>query len=290
MGISIVDLLAPTIGALFIHKSQNQKMKTEYYSSLPNNDKARAKNTFPSSPKKMIESASSTILTSSAKKMKNRARSFGKLLSVQACTPVKVKQQADNDICDLLKAEDEITPIIYFPDNQDVVAGRTANRSATFIDPFAFSDVGITNDKKNGDDSNSPTSVIPVRLFPEESSSTSNDIPEVAPAASSIEVDDVFEPVVTFDCPVFTLDSPQDCKDQDDTSLQLSEAIKSINIKDSIASSTVREKFREMRESRRDGSMASMETWQESFPSWKGFTRGSGWNKYKWEPKSDGVV
>ena len=286
----VVDLLAPTL-VLFIHKSQNQKMKTEYYSSLPNNDKARAKNNaIPSSPKKtMIESASSTILTSSAKKMKNRARSFGKLLSVQACTPVKVKQQTDNDICDLLEAEDEITPIIYFPDNQDAIARRMANRSATFIDPFAFSDVSTTNDKKNGDDSNSPTSVIPVRLFPEESSSTSNDIPEVAPAASSIKVNDVFEPVVTFDCPVFTLDS---CKDQDDTSLQLSEAIKSINIKDSIASKSVREKFREMRESRsrRDGSIASMDTWQESFPSWKGFTRGSGWNKYKWEPKSDGAM
>ena len=168
--------------------------------------------------------------------------------------------------------------MIYFPD-QDAIARRMANRSTTFIDPFAFSD-DSSSDKKIGDelDSNSPTSVIPVRLFPEESSSTS--------AASSIKVDEVFEPVVTFDCPVFTLDS-QDCKDQDDTSLQLSEAIKSINIKDSVASKSVREKFREMKESRRDGSIASMDTWQESFPSWKGFTRGSGWNKYKWEPKSE---
>ena len=259
-------------------------MKTEYYSSLPNNDKARAKNTIPSSPKKTI--ASSTILqsvnsaTSSAKKMKNRARSFGKLLSVQACTPVKVKQQTDNDMCDLLEAEDEITPVIYFPD-QDAIARRMANRSTTFIDPFAFSD-DSSSDKKIGDDSNSPTSVIPVRLFPEESSGTR------APAASSIKVDEVFEPVVTFDCPVFTLDS-QDCKDHDDTSLQLSEAIKSINIKDSVTSKSVREKFREMKESR-SGSIASMDTWQESFPTWQGFTRGSGWKKYKWEPKSDGVV
>ena len=257
-------------------------MKTDYYSSLPNNDKARAKNTITSSPKKTI--ASSTILqsvnsaTSSAKKMKNRARSFGKLLSVQACTPVKVKQQTDNDMCDLLEAEDEITPVIYFPD-QDAIARRMANRSTTtFIDPFAFSD-DSSSEKKNGD-SNSPTSVIPVRLFPEESSSTSNDTPEVAPGASSIKVDEVFEPVVTFDCPVFTLDS-QDCKDHDDTSLQLSEAIKSINIKDSVASKSVREKFREMKESRRDGSIASMDTWQESFPTWQ---KGSGWNKYKWEP------
>ena len=84
-------------------------------------------------------------------------------------------------------------------------------------------------------------------------------------------------PVVTFECPVFSLDTTNSKKDDDTTSLQLSEAIRSINIKDDDTKS-VREKLRDMKDARSRQSESNV--WEES---WVGFTRSSTWRKYEWK-------
>ena len=88
-------------------------------------------------------------------------------------------------------------------------------------------------------------------------------------------------PVVTFECPVFSLDTTTNSKKDDDdtTSLQLSEAIRSINIKDDDTKS-VREKLRDMKDARSRQSESTEDVWQES---WIGFTRSSSWRKYEWK-------
>lgn len=215
-------------------------MKTEYYSSLPNKKKQP-----PTSPV-FTSSSISLAVTSSAKK----------LLSL--FTPLKRGA---------LK-EDEI-PVIYYTDEDS----RTVKRKVpAFIDPYSF--VPSTDEKcgvgKKSGDFDSPTSVIPVRLFPEASD------------GSVVDDDSIFDPVVTFECPVFSLDTTM--KDDDDTtSLQLSEAIRSINIKDDDTKS-VREKLRDMKDARsRQSSSESTDVWEDSTLTWKGFTRSSSWRKYEWK-------
>ena len=212
-------------------------MKTEYYSSLPNKKKQP-----PTSPV-FTSSSISLAVTSSAKK----------LLSL--FTPLKRGA---------LK-EDEI-PVIYYTDEDS----RTVKRKVpAFIDPYSFvpsTDENCGVGKKSGD-FNSPTSVIPVRLFPE-AADGSVEVVSTAPLKDSGKLDDdsIFDPA----------NSKKD--DDDTTSLQLSEAIRSINIKDDDTKS-VREKLRDMKDARSRQS-ESKDVWQES---WVGFTRSSSWRKYEWK-------
>jgi len=225
-------------------------MKTEYYSSLPNKKKQP-----PTSPV-FTSSSISLAVTSSAKK----------LLSL--FTPLKRGA---------LK-EDEI-PVIYYTDEDS----RTVKRKVpAFIDPYSFvpsTDENCGVGKKSGD-FNSPTSVIPVRLFPE-AADGSVEVLSAAPLKDSDKRNDDFNPVVIFDCPVFSLDTTN-MKDDDTTSLQLSEAIRSINIKDGDTKS-VREKLRDMKDARSRQSESTDVHWEDSTLTWKGFTRSSSWRKYEWE-------
>ena len=229
-------------------------MKTEYYSSLPNKKKQP-----PTSPV-FTSSSISLAVTSSAKK----------LLSL--FTPLKRGA---------LK-EDEI-PVIYYTDEDS----RTVKRKVpAFIDPYSFvpTDENGGVGKKSGD-FNSPTSVIPVRLFPE-AADGSVEVVSTAPLKDSDKLNDdsIFDPVVTFECPVFSLDAKKSKKGDDDdtTSLQLSEAIRSINIKDDDAKS-VREKLRDMKDARNRQSESTDVHWEDPTLTWKGFTRSSSWRKYEWE-------
>ena len=223
-------------------------MKTEYYSSLPNEKKQP-----PTSPV-FTSSSISLAVTSSAKK----------LLSL--FTPLKRGA---------LK-EDEI-PVIYYTDEDS----RTVKRKVpAFIDPYSFVPTDENGDVgKKSRDFNSPTSVIPVRLFPE-AADGSVEVLSAAPLKDSDKLNDdsIFDPVVTFECPVFSLDADDD---DDTTSLQLSEAIRSINIKDDDAKS-VREKLRDMKDARNRQS-ESTDVWEGPTLAWKGFTRSSSWRKYEWE-------
>ena len=91
-----------------------------------------------------------------------------------------------------------------------------------------------------------------------------------------IENDDsIFDPVVTW--ALFSLDTTNSKDDDDTSSLQLSEAIRSINIKDDDTKS-VREKLRDMKDARSRQSESNV--WEES---WVGFTRSSTWRKYEWK-------
>ena len=206
-------------------------MKAGYYSSLPNNEASNAgKVATPPSPRKAIESAATTIsqAVNSARAMRDRARSYvpKKLLAVQ-CTPVK----RVGGSTDLDALEEECTPVIYYTD-EDAVAKRAAVKA--FVDPFAFecSESSSSSPKeKDAVDSNSPTSVVPVRLFAEEESisTTRNDskkksIPSVPAKDSSKQKSVVFGDVVTFDCPVFTPDPK--LIHNDDSSFEFSETIK----------------------------------------------------------------
>ena len=229
-------------------------MKTEYYSSLPNEKKQP-----PASPV-FASSSISLAVTSSAKK----------LLSL--FTPLKRGALKEEEI-----------PVIYYTDEDS----RTVKRKVpAFIDPYSFvpsTDENCGVGKKSGD-FNSPTSVIPVRLFPE-AADGSVEVVSTAPLKDSDKRNDdsIFDPVVTFECPVFSLDAKKSKKDDDDdtTSLQLSEAIRSINIKDDDTKS-VREKLRDMKDARSRQS-ESTDVWEDPTLTWKGFTRSSSWRKYEWE-------
>mmetsp|Transcript_33052 Transcript_33052/g.69562 ORF Transcript_33052/g.69562 Transcript_33052/m.69562 type:complete len:279 (-) Transcript_33052:194-1030(-) len=273
-------------------------MKTDgntlYYSSLLNNEApqsgkaqvtpTRRKDANPApSPRKTIESASSSIsnavVTSfnSAKKIKDRARSFvpKKLLAAQ-CTPATSgRKREGNDII----LDEAATPVMFYPD-EDAVAKRVSRSNLTLVDPFSFEDSDSPDGKMGANDFNSPTSVVPMRLFPEEVCSSSDD-PSGTTTKTSIQENAVFDEVVSFDCPIFT----QDFKfDPEDTSIDMSEAIKSINAM-SIKEETnnIRESIRARKEARDEG----LELWQDPILSWDGFTRSASFTKCKWEPKSD---
>ena len=152
------------------------------------------------------------------------------------------------------------------------------------MDPF---DTSSCDKKKTNDTARSPTSVIPVRLFNEDNNnSTRKDTTVSADTASDKKQmnsapDFFFEQVVTFDCPVFTINE----KDDDTSSIQLSEAIKSINIKDDIKS--VKETLFEVKDARSVSSKcleSSGGTWRDTVVSWEGFTKSAGWRKSKWDP------
>jgi len=240
-------------------------MKTaEYYSSLPNEKKQPTSPVFASSPISLAVTSASM----SAKKLLTSLVPT-KLLSAQCSNSTPLKR---GDI-----EEDEI-PVIYFPDEDS----RTVKRKVpAFIDPYSF--VPTTDEncggvgKKSGN-FNSPTSVIPVRLFPE-AADGSVEVVSTAPLKDSGKLDDdsIFDPVVTFQCPIFSLDTTNSKDDDDTTSLQLSEAIRSINIKDDDTKS-VREKLRDMKDARSRQSESNV--WEES---WVGFTRSSSWRKYEWK-------
>ena len=275
-----------------------------YYSSLPNNNEASnaGKVATPPSPRQAIESASTTIsqAVSSARKMKDRARSFvpKKLLAVQ-CTPVKrVGGSTDLDILD-----EECTPVIYYTD-EEAVAKRAADKSTTFVDPFSF------EGSESPGDSNSPTSVVPVRLFSEEEgiSNRWNDsekknipstpakdndkqksvafgdavtfdgdsFPPVSPKDNDKKKSVSFDDVVSFDCPIFTQDKR--LINDDDSSIEFSETIKSINamsIKEETKS--IRESLRALKESR-EKQQVKEEDWQDS---WNGFARAPNFGTHK---------
>ena len=184
-------------------------MKTEYYSSLPNKKKQP-----PTSPV-FTSSSISLAVTSSAKK----------LLSL--FTPLKRGALKEEEI-----------PVIYYTDEDS----RTVKRKVpAFIDPYSFvpsTDENCGVGKKSGD-FNSPTSVIPVRLFPE-AADGSVEVLSAAPLKDSDKL-----PV----CPKVTFECNSKKNDDDTTSLQLSEAIRSINIKDDDTKS-VREKLRDMKDAR----------------------------------------
>lgn len=208
--------------------------------------------------------------------MKDRARSLipAKLLAAQ-CT---LRGGGDHLL------DDAVTPVIYYPD-QDVVTKRVAHK--TLVDPFSFevtfedSDGSSDDEKEDANDYNSPTSVIPVRLFQDDNSSIKV-VTSSATGDSSKQKSNtvVFDEVVKFDCPIFT----QDFKfNEDDTSIELSEAIKSINAK------SVKEEATFILESVRNRKKTQGELWQDPILSWDGFTRSSSFTKcVEWEdPKSD---
>ena len=242
-------------------------MKTaEYYSSLPNEKKQPTSPVFASSPISLAVTSASM----SAKKLLTSLVPT-KLLSSQCTNSTPLKR---GDI-----EEDEI-PVIYYPDEDS----RTVKRKVpAFIDPYSF--VPTTDEncggvgKKSGD-FNSPTSVIPVRLFPEAAADGSVEVVSKAPLKDSGKLNNSIFPVVTFECPVFSLDTTNSKDDDDTTSLQLSEAIRSINIKDDDTKS-VREKLRDMKDAR--SRQSESDVWEDSTLTWKGFTRSSSWRKYEWK-------
>ena len=251
----------------------------DYYSSL-----GTLRPTAPSSPGKNTISKSVNSATSSAKKMKDRALSSlvttTKLLSLQSCTPPAMRRH--DDMLDILD-EDEIVPVIYYPDEDIIAKRRVANKPSAYVDPF---DTRSCDKKKTNDTTRSPTSVIPVRLFNEDSgtkkdTTVSADTPTDKKQQMNSAPDSFFEQVVTFDCPVFSINE----KDDDTSSIQLSEAIKSINIKDDIKS--VKETLFEVKGARSVSSKSlesSGGTWRDTVVSWEGFTKSAGWRKSKWDP------
>lgn len=272
--------------------NHNDMMKTEgsslYYSSLPNDgpksksDKVEAlptkrKDAQPSpSPRKTVESASSSIsnavVTSvnSARKIKDRARSF--VPKKLACTPGISRKG-------LLR--DEVTPVIYYQD-EDTVVKRAGQGALTYIDPFSFGDTESPGEENASDgNSTSPTSVIPVRLFPDDALSAIAASPD-AVAKEGGEKNDFFDEVVTFDCPVFTSQK----FNEEDTSIDVSEAIKSINAVSIVEEAKA---FRESIRAKREAVGESLEVWQEPLLSWDGFTRSSSFNICEWDPKSDNI-
>ena len=159
-------------------------MKTaEYYSSLPNEKKQPTSPVFASSPISLAVTSASM----SAKKLLTSLVPT-KLLSSQCTNSTPLKR---GDI-----EEDEI-PVIYYPDEDS----RTVKRKVpAFIDPYSF--VPTTDEncggvgKKSGD-FNSPTSVIPVRLFPEAAADGSVEVVSTGPLKDNgklIENDSIFDP------------------------------------------------------------------------------------------------
>lgn len=266
-------------------------MSYPYYSSLPKDVKAekegRAQSFTPTkrrespspSPRKTIESAatsiSNAVVTSmnSARRIKDAARSFvpRKLLAAQ-CT-----QSATGGKAKSAGEWDEGTPVIYYPDEVPVVKPDSV---MTFVDPFSFGG-GRDYDQKD------VSSVIPVRLFPEDAMESKGAMYPIFEEGEE-EKGDCFggQEVVTFDCPMFTFNDLD--TNVDDTSIEISEAIKSIN------AMSVKEiqSFRESISAAKKGKAAkddSLEIWMdsESILPWEGFKRSQSFTTCEWEPNDD---
>ncbi|KAL7530938.1 hypothetical protein ACHAWF_003567 [Thalassiosira exigua] len=255
----------------------------DYYSSLPNDEKPRTqagdpspekrKQTQPSlSPRKTIENASSSISTAvvtsvnSAIKIKDRARSFvpKKLWHAQCIyTPLGGCKRG---------GVDEVTPVIYYTD-EDSVTKRAVEGEISFVDPFSFEESDDQCDKEDDPGLGSPA---PVRLFPDES--ISEDAFPTSFDDNSKDKIALFDEIVSFECPVFTVKF-----NDEDTSIDISEAIKSIN------ELSTKEQIRAFRESiSRKGE--SLEAWREPILSWDGFTRSASFNMCEWDPKIEDDV
>jgi len=257
-----------------------------YYSTLPNDtaptEKAETTPTkqnevHPSrslSPRRTIGSASSSLSSvvatsvNSAKKITDRALS---LVPRKLCTPVTISRNRLGDL-------DEITAVIYYPDT-DAVIKPVSQDLVTLVDPFSFEDSDLSPDKEDSKDSKSPTSVVPVRLFPDDF--TTKDLASIDAEDSREEEEDLFGEVVTFDCPIFTNDFKFN---EEDSSFEFSEAIKSINAV-SIKEET-KSYLESIRANKRTGDKPS-EAWQEHVLSWDGFTRVASFNTCEWDPKLD---
>lgn len=224
----------------------------EYYSSLPNDyDAGKAAKGSPRSPRKHASSSiSHAVVTSvdSAKKMKNLARSY---IPRKLCTPVK-RMEGSN----ALAFEDERTAVILFPD-EDTLAKPAVNSTAV-VDPFSFERAespAIDQEERNVD---SPTSVVRTVHF---------------------RFDD--EEVVPFESDIFSADLDKDAAEADNTSIEISEAIKSINaISISEEVKAIRASIRAERQAKDEAA----ELWQDSF---SGFCKSENFTSCEWDPKSD---
>lgn len=241
------------------------------YSALPSEAPAPAKSQPSRSPRKTIEGASSSIsnavVTSvnSARKIKDRA-----------CSLVSKKLLSSGK----KGGTEEATPVIFFADDDPVVK----DDSVAFVDPFSFENPESPDDKLDArDDAFSPSTIVPQRLFQEDRSNNNNF--KFAPVEENSGEDcDVFTEMVSFDCPIFTIDSSCN-RTLDDTSIDLSETIKSIN--DMSRKET--KAFLKSIRAKKDADCESPEVWRDTMlPAWDGcFKRSESFTSCEWGPDGD---
>mmetsp|Transcript_18896 Transcript_18896/g.39654 ORF Transcript_18896/g.39654 Transcript_18896/m.39654 type:complete len:280 (+) Transcript_18896:264-1103(+) len=256
-----------------------------YYSSLPNEAPPTAPTT-PSrrkdaqqsqSPRKTMESAQSSISNvvstsvNSARKIKVKACSFGPMKKLSAPT-VPISKGKKGRL-------DEVTPVIFYPDEDVVVKGE--DDTITLVDPFSFEGAESPDDEKDDhEDSFSPSSVVPLRLFPGRN---------IDSGIIRKEEDDVFKFNTfnfdgddSFDRPIFAHDFNYN---EDDTSIDLSEAIKSINDLSTLEGTKA---FIASIRAKNDVECKSLEAlWQDTKVPWDGFQRSPSFTTCEWDPKTD---
>ena len=256
---------------------------TIYYSSVPN-DLFKEEKEMEATPMKRKESQSTSlsprktastsisdvVVTSfnSARKMTTIARS---LVPKLQCTPITSSRKG--------RQLDEVTPVIFYQD-EDTVTKRVDEVNTSFIDPFSFGETESQDDNpEDGSETNS--SVAPVKLFPDDAFGGEVDIPLSTVAGNINEKKDLFttDEVVTFDVPIFT-----NAKfNEEDTSIDISEAIKSINAVSIVDEArSIRKSIR----AKRQAISESIVEWEEPILSWDGFTKSSSFNKCQWEAGS----
>jgi len=155
-----------------------------------------------------------------------------------------------------------------------------------FVDPFSFEDAEVLEDGPKKDahgDSNSPTSVIPVRLFPQEAIGSNNNFTFTECTDKHPKGEDFFEEMVSFECPIFTQDVTFN---EEDTSIDLSEAIKSINTRSMKDTKMFLESIRAKK---KEEGESSSEVWESTKLPWDGFRKSPSFSLCEWDPTSDGT-
>ena len=227
-----------------------------------------------------IESASSSIsnAVNSARKIKDRACSFvPKILYSQSTSYTPVTRIKN-------KTADEMTPVIFYTDEDTVI--KRVDQGTTFLDPFSFvEEADSPGAKKGGRDFNSPASVVPVRLFHDDSSASNVASASVMDECNNNsnhnnnreEKNDPFDEVVTFECPILTHDVDIN---EDTSTADISEAIRSINVM------SIKEESNSCRDAiytKKEAKGKSCEGWRDATVSWDGFTRSPKFISCKWD-------
>ncbi|KAL7516454.1 hypothetical protein ACHAWX_001469 [Stephanocyclus meneghinianus] len=210
-----------------------------------------------------IPRAVTTTIHSASQRMKNTARTLApKRLLLSPClprAPAKPRRRLGRDAYQ----DDDITPVIFYAD-EDAVVRRTTANEMSFVDPFAFEVRKDTpkEPKKETTKVRSPTSVTGMGLFTvEEEGSVFANCSE-SEEEEAVFFDDTFFPrslTRVFD---------------ENTSFDLSEGIKSIN-------STSASDGMMCDEQRHGGEEACCESPEQ----WFGFFNAESFTSYEWDPE-----
>ena len=238
--------------------AQISKMKNDgaflCYSSLPN-DAHRAGTAKRKEPQPFA-SPLKTFAVNSARKFRDRAHSL-------ASRKVPSTQSGDK-----IPGMDEVTPVLHHEDD-DAIKKRDRDDVTTFLDPFSFEGSAGPTDAFY-----SPTSLVPVRLFPDDASNSN--------VFMRKEGNGIFGngKLDSFDSPIFTGDFK--CSEEE-SSIDINKITKTANNPRKTCS-------RDSIQAKKTDASECLDASQDSKLLWDGFKRSASFTVCEWDERADAGI